>query len=201
MAGFELETIEPDAARGRLGAVSGKELEALRDEMYANGYKDGVAAACAGIEAEKNKYLVALNEAVQDQRFEFDQARAAVQASVAAYVAAIADVLAPSLAQAHFEERVASVVQAVTCKALDGGLVLRVAPECHETVGKELDAAGTQVSLSSDEGLHGMVVELDWAGGTDRLDLEDALNVIRAATSDYVAAINEGRDERRRRAG
>lgn len=201
MADFELETIEPETRRGRSGQMTGREWQAMRDEIYAKGYKDGVDTAVRGIEAEKSRYLSALNETLQDQRFDFDQASTTVQASVSAMVEAVSTVLAPSLAGIHFQERIQAVIVAATRKALDGQLVLKVSPECHDAVSKDLAASGTHAKVLADEALSGMVAELDWEGGTDRLDLDGAVEVIKAATTDYVTAIKEAADERHRRAG
>ena len=198
---FELETIEPPNA-GRTGrSLSAKELKGIEDAAFADGYKAGVDAANAGIAAEQNRFLAAINEALADQRFDFDQANARAHGALCDLVTAISEILAPGIAQSHFEDVVLARVSAAARAKLDGALALFVAPEAQDSIGALLDGTATQASISADADLSGLQARLEWAGGADHLDLEGALGEIQSMLGDYVNTIRELSDERHRSSG
>lgn len=201
MSLFELETIEPPDKNRFRGSVSASELKAIEDAAFAAGYKSGVDAANQGLASEQNRYLSVINEALSDQRFEIDKANTRAQSALSDLVSAIGAALAPGLARAHFDDVVLARMEQAAREMTEGDLTVRVGPEAASRIGALFEDAPGGAKIVADPQMGDLQAQLEWANGSDRLDLEAALGRIESVMTEYVEKIRELSDERHRSAG
>ena len=201
MSAFQLETIVPPSKRDRGTKLSRARLEALRTEAYASGFQDGVAKANQGLEAERNQLLANVSEQIADQKFDFDRARGELSRSIRDAFTAVLEAMASGLAKAHFEEQIVNRALEVMDRRMDGVVQIYVAADRVEAIRSMFEDEGLVIAIEADPSLGANAAVLRWGDGLDQIDLDGALDDIRAAIGSYVLTMEESDNEQRKHAG
>jgi flagellar assembly protein FliH len=177
------------------------ELEAVRQEAYAQGHADGNGAALASLDAAMSDMLGRLSVDMQTLFDHLDDVRRSVIADAAVIAASAGSALGARLAHSAPVERIVEAFEAALGDHLDSPrIVLRVhallLDETRRRVEQsaQMNGFGGRLILLADAGLGETDVTIEWAHGGLTLDLGEQRRRLEQAAQDFALGILNGSD-------
>lgn len=202
MSAYRLQTFAPDAG-GAAPRVSPRERElaALREAAYGEGFLAGQAAATEAFLDDQTRLTSEFVEALNDARMTNEAARRHVAASLAPVAAALCEALIPALAAAGLAEEVAAHVARALAAAPEARPRLRCAPEIAVSIRGLLAERGLQASVEAAPELLPREAVLHWDQGFDRIDLDACAADLQAVVATHLDPLSDQPAEAERRYG
>ncbi len=202
MTKLKLETFQVDSSAGpSLQNIRSEVLEREKNEAYASGFKDGVNVTKDAVNAEQNRLLSSILEAISDAQISRQEASASAVKSIFPLVQALLTHLAPELIESGFCQKVVEAVANARRSDRDGQLHLRVSPGHRDNLHELFLERSMVADISEDESLSGYQAVIDWANGSDDINFDAFLSDLKSTLDDFEVLCEEDRDERRRNAG
>lgn len=158
-----------------------------REQAYARGVRAGAEASQAAYDAAQARALATIAEKLQGLGHTAAEARAEAVSGLGPLVCALVDTLAPQLAK----QGLPAAVEAAVATALDQAASARprvlVAPALLPGLRDLGFCRDGAVDLAADSTLAEGEVQVHWKGGYDALNLDAAVDTIRAAVAQFFA--------------
>jgi flagellar biosynthesis/type III secretory pathway protein FliH len=202
MSAYRLETFSPLAggASHRQGPVE-RRLESAREAAFQEGFLAGQSMATEAFLDEEGRLTSELVEAIADARMTNEAARRHVAASLAPMVEALAEAVAPTLADAGLGAELARIVDRALAQAPEARPRLRCAPEVAGRIGALLARRGLEATVEAAPELLPREAQVFWDQGYDHLDLEACIAQIRACIASHLAQLTRGEEDDPRQFG
>ena len=202
MTALKLETFEiTEGGASSLHQFRSDILERERNEAYANGFKDGVNVTKDAVNAEQNRLLAAISEAINDAQLTREQAGARAVKSVLQFVTTMVAHVGPHLVQSEFTQAVAAAISRAHQKAQNGSIRLRVAMGHGENAIVLFAEKPFEIEVLEDPDLSEFEARVDWANGNDSINFDDFLKDLNSVMAEFELLTDEDRDERNRQSG
>jgi len=184
MSVLKLESFSHDVEIRR-GISKFESFEALRDSAYSEGVKSGADAASRAFEDEKIRTLAPILEALNDMGFTQIEACQAMLKSMRPMVERLVETVLPESARQGFGAEVAALLCKAYEKAPTAQIVISVAPDAVASIQSLLTPSKADFSVEADPALNGLQARVNWQGGYDQINLDDALKEVRAAIDTF----------------
>ena len=193
MSGYRLETFLPAATPGspRRDPLE-RRMDDAREKAYTEGYLDGQAAATSSFLEEQGRLTTELIEAIDDARLTNEAARHHVASSLAPMVEALAEAVAPALADAGLGAEIVRLVERALLQAPAATPRLRCAPEVAQRLSTMLSGMGFDALVEEAPELLPREAQIFWDQGYDHIDLDACLTQIRACIASHLSTGNKG---------
>jgi len=176
--------------------VSSLELDAVRNEAYENGVREGAAAASDAFSSEQSRCLSRIQEVIGDTYFAREEAHRLALTSLQPLVESMANALAPAFCSKGLSVEIAQIVTEAARRAPDDVLTIFVPPQQVAEITALLDRDNPDVSIKQDPGLNESEARVDWGGGFDRIDLGVTSSEVLAAVRDFFAEVENSTEKR-----
>ncbi len=184
MSVLKLESFSHDVEIRR-GISKFESFEALRDSAYSDGVKSGADAASRAFEDEKIRTLAPILEALNDMGFTQVEACQAMLNSMRPMVEQLVETVLPESARLGFGAEVSALLCKAYEKAPTAQIVISVAPDAVASIQSLLAPSKADFSVEADPALDGLQARVNWQGGYDQINLDDALNEVRSAIDTF----------------
>lgn len=181
---LKLESFSHDVEIRR-GISKFESFEALRDSAYSDGVKSGAEAATRAFEDEKIRTLAPILEALNDMGFTQVEACQAMLTSMRPMVEQLVQTVLPESARQGFGTEVAALLCKAYEKAPTARIVISVAPDAVASIQSLLAPSNADFSVEPDPALDGLQARVNWQGGYDQINLDEALTEARAAIDTF----------------
>ncbi len=190
MPAIKLEKFSyPVLAGAAAKVVTTEELEALRQEAFEDGVREGASAASEAFTTAQSQTLAKIHEIIGDAFFSREEARQLALRSLRPLVESIAQALAPELSRSGLGAEIAALVEQATREAPPDRLDIRIAPEMAQDLGSAFSNT-SGVSVTGDDTLSDGQVIVEWSGGFDRIDLAQNQDKVLSAIQSYFDALD-----------
>jgi len=151
--------------------VSGEEIEAIRQEAFEAGIRDGAAAASEAFSSEQSRCLSRVQEVIGDTFFAREEAHRLALSSLRPLIESLAEAIAPALSNTGLSAEIAKIAEDAAIRAPDDTLTIFVPSGMGDGLAEMLEKAIPAVSISEDPTLQSTQARVSWNGGFDLIDL------------------------------
>ncbi|MBL1438239.1 MAG: hypothetical protein COB08_018830 [Rhodobacteraceae bacterium] len=184
MSVLKLESFSHDVEIRR-GISKFESFEALRDSAYSDGVKSGADAASRAFEDEKIRTLAPILEALNDMSFTQIEACQMMLKSMQPMLEQLVETVLPESARLGFGAEVAALLCKAYKKAPTARIIISVAPEAVNSIQSLLAPSKADFSVEGDPALNGLQARVNWQGGYDQINIEEALKDTRTAINTF----------------
>jgi len=184
MAVLKLESFSHDVEI-RKGISQFESFEALRQNAYNDGVKNGAEAATRAFEAEKLRTLGPILEALNDMAFSQIEARHVLLTSLKPMIESLVSAVLPHCARQGLASEIEAIITAACEKSPQSRIIIQVAPDAVAAISAMLAPAKADFIVKGDEALDALRAKISWQGGYDALNLDAALSDMRAVVDDF----------------
>ncbi len=184
MSVLKLESFSHDVEIRR-GISKFESFEALRDSAYSDGVKSGADAASRAFEDEKIRTLAPILEALNDMSFSQIEACQTMLKSMRPMIEQLVETVLPDSARLGFGAEVAALLCKAYEKAPTARIIICVAPDAVASIQSLLAPSKADFSVEGDSALNGLQARVNWQGGYDQINLDEALKDVRTAIDTF----------------
>ncbi len=185
MPAIKLEKFSyPILAGAAAKVVTTEELEALRQEAFEDGMREGAAAASEAFATAQSQTLARIHETIGDAFFSREEARQLALRSLRPLVESITQALAPELSRSGLGAEISALVEQATREAPPDRLDIRISPEMAQDLGNAFSNT-PGVTVMGDDTLSDGQAIVEWSDGFDRIDLAQNPDKVLSAIQSY----------------
>jgi flagellar assembly protein FliH len=184
MTVLKLESFSHDVEIRR-GISKFESFEALRDSAYSEGVKAGAEATSRAFEDEKIRTLAPILEALNDMGFTQVEACQAMLESMRPMVEQLVETVLPDSARQGLASEVAALLGKAYEKAPTARIVITVNPDAVSSIQSLLAPSKADFTIEPDPALGELQARVNWQGGYDQINLDEALKDVRAAIDTF----------------
>ena len=171
--------------------VSMAEIEALKQEAFETGIKEGAKAASDAFSAEQSRCLSRIQEVIGDAFFAREEAHRNTMTSLHPLLETMLETLAPSLGQTGLSAEISRIVTEAVTTAPDETISIFVPEGLGKDIAQMLASSAGSVHVIEDPKIKSGQAQIEWSGGFDRIDLQQSADHVAKAIDDFFLELSE----------
>ena len=171
--------------------VSMAEIEALKQEAFEAGIKEGANAASEAFSAEQSRCLSRIQEVIGDAFFAREEAHRNTLASLHPLLETMLETLAPSLGQTGLSAEISRIVSEAITTAPEESISVFVPEGLGKDISQMLANSAGSIHVVEDPKIHAGQAKIEWSGGFDKIDLQQSAENVAQAIDDFFLELSE----------
>jgi len=172
-----------------------EETNRVRDEAYANGFKDGVSVTNDALQSSQSEISSAVLEALSDTSLSQNAAIAKSLADVVALVDAFCEAVAPALSKSGLGAEIGAVLETALRDATAHQITVCHSGADEKTMREMIGAQVEDVRLHVDQTLSQGQVHVAWDNGFSSIDINEAVARAMLKISNFSNMITQQEEE------
>lgn len=192
MSAIRLEKFtRPHAFQSTVRVISEAEIEAIRQEGFEDGVREGAAAASEAFSSEQSRSLIQIQELVEDAFFTREEAHQQALCSLRPLIASLIETFTRVLDHTDLVSQIAGIIDKHTRNGTKSTLEISVAQGLGPETTRLLDQQATSVAVIEDPTLTDVQARVSWGGGFDSIDLDSTVTAVTEAVESFFSELNQ----------
>lgn len=192
MSAIRLEKFtRPHAFQSTARVISEAEIEAIRQEGFEDGVREGAAAASEAFSSEQSRSLIQIQELVEDAFFTREEAHQQALCSLRPLIASLIETFTRVLDHTDLVSQIAGIIDKHTRNGTKSTLEISVAQGLGPETTRLLDQQATSVAVIEDPTLTDVQARVSWGGGFDSIDLDSTVTAVTEAVESFFSELNQ----------